>query len=461
MFERILIANRGEIAVRVIRACREMGIRTVAVYSQADEHALHVQMAENAICIGPPPASESYLKIANIISAAEVADVDAIHPGYGFLSENAHFAEVCESCKIAFIGPTPDNIRAMGDKAAARRTMKKAGVPVTPGSDGVVTSQDEALQVARRIGYPVVIKAVAGGGGKGMRVARNDVSLVQSFMTASAEAERAFGNAAVYLERYVENARHIEVQILADQHGNVIHLGERDCSIQRRHQKVIEEAPSPALTADVRKRIHRAAVRAAEYVKYRGAGTIEFLFDPDTDEFYFMEMNTRIQVEHPITEEITGVDLIKEQIRIAAQEKLSIGQRDIEPKGHAIEFRVNAEDPYRNFAPGPGAIEFVHFPGGRGVRVDSHIYCGYTVPPYYDSLLAKLIAVGATRAEAIATLSRALNEFTLHGIPTTAPLGQAVLSDSRFARGDYNTSFLDAFMQENFLIRQSGGGGEP
>ncbi|MCX7817622.1 MAG: acetyl-CoA carboxylase biotin carboxylase subunit [Kiritimatiellae bacterium] len=461
MFERVLIANRGEIAVRVIRACREMGIRTVAVYSQADEHALHVQMADTAICIGPPPASESYLKIANIISAAEVADVDAIHPGYGFLSENAHFAEICRSCNIAFIGPSPENIRAMGDKAAARRTMKKAGVPVTPGSEGVVTSQDEALQVARKIGYPVVIKAAAGGGGKGMRVARNDVSLAQSFMTASAEAERAFGNAAVYLERYVENARHIEVQILADHHGNVMHLGERDCSIQRRHQKVIEEAPSPALSPDVRKRIHRAAVRAAEFVKYRGAGTIEFLFDAETNEFYFMEMNPRIQVEHPITEEITGVDLIKQQILIAADEKLSLGRREIEPSGHAIEFRVNAEDPYRNFAPAPGVVEFVHFPGGRGVRVDSHIYSGYTVPPHYDSLLAKIIAVGATRAEAIATLSRALAEFTLEGLPTTAPLGQAVLGDSRFARGDYNTAFLESFMQESFLIRQSGSGGEP
>ncbi len=454
MFERVLIANRGEIAVRVIRACRELGIRTVAVYSQADEKSMHVQLADEAICIGPAPAKDSYLKISNIISAAEVADVDAIHPGYGFLSENAHFAEICQNCNIAFIGPSADNIRCMGDKAVARQTMKKAGVPVTPGSEGILSSKEEALEVAKKIGYPVLIKAAAGGGGKGMRVARNDVSLAQSFMTASSEAERAFANASVYIEKYVENARHIEVQVIADHHGNVVHLGERDCSIQRRHQKLLEEAPSPALAPDTRKKLHRIAVRAAEAVGYRNAGTIEFLYDANENEFYFMEMNTRIQVEHAVTEEVSGVDLVREQIRVAAGEKLSFSQRDIVMQGHAIEFRVNAEDPYRNFTPSPGRVEFLNFPGGRSVRVDSHVYNGCEISPHYDSMIAKIITRGRNRAEAIAVMSRALQEFTIEGVKTTVPVGLALLADARFVKGEYNTAFLENFMQDSFLINK-------
>ncbi|MBM4155058.1 MAG: acetyl-CoA carboxylase biotin carboxylase subunit [Lentisphaerae bacterium] len=454
MFERVLIANRGEIAVRVIRACRELGIRTVAVYSQADEKSMHVQLADEAICIGPAPTKESYLRISNIISAAEVADVDAIHPGYGFLSENAHFAEICQNCNIAFIGPSADNIRCMGDKAVARQTMKKAGIPVTPGSEGVLSGKEEALEVAKKIGYPVLIKAAAGGGGKGMRVARNDVSLAQSFMTASSEAERAFANASVYIEKYVENARHIEVQVIADHHGNVVHLGERDCSIQRRHQKLLEEAPSPALSADTRKRLHRIAVRAAEAVGYRNAGTIEFLYDANANEFYFMEMNTRIQVEHPVTEEVSGVDLVREQIRVASGEKLSFSQRDVIAQGHAIEFRVNAEDPYRNFTPSPGLVEFLNFPGGRSVRVDSHVYNGYEISPHYDSMIAKIVARGRNRAEAIAVMSRALQEFAIEGVKTTVPVGLALMADARFVKGEYNTAFLEDFMQGTFLINK-------
>ncbi|MBU1694578.1 MAG: acetyl-CoA carboxylase biotin carboxylase subunit [Verrucomicrobia bacterium] len=452
MFERILIANRGEIALRIIRACREMGIKTVAVHSEADESSMHVQMADESICIGPAPARDSYLKIANIISAAEVADVDAIHPGYGFLAENAHFAEICENCKITFIGPTAENIRRMGDKAKARETMKKAGVPVTPGSDGVVQNKEEALKIARGIGYPVLIKAVAGGGGKGMRIARNDVSLAQSFMTAASEAERAFGNAAVYLEKYVEKARHIEVQIIGDLFGNILHLGERDCSLQRRHQKLLEESPSPAITPDIRRKLTRAAVRGAEAVKYRNAGTIEFLFDVEANQFYFMEMNTRIQVEHPVTEEVTGVDLIKEQISVAAGNRLSVREKDLRFRGHAIEARINAENPYKNFTPSPGRISFVSMPGGPGVRVDSHVYAGYEINPHYDSMIAKIIVHGRTRQEAIAKMSRALSEFVIEGVSTTVPLCQAVLGDARFARGEYNTAFLESFMQEVFLI---------
>lgn len=452
MFERILIANRGEIAVRIIRACRELGVRTVAIYSKADAESLHVQLADEAICVGPATAADSYLKIANIISAAEVADVDAIHPGYGFMAENAHFAEICESCKITFIGPSPENIRTMGDKAVARETMQKASVPVTPGSDGVVRSKDEALKWARQMGYPVMIKAVAGGGGKGMRIAHNDVSLAQAFMTAGAEAERAFGNPGLYIEKYVENARHIEVQILADNYGNVVHLGERDCSIQRRHQKLVEESPSPALSKDVRKKLLRMAVKAAEAVKYRNAGTIEFLYDENTANFYFMEMNTRIQVEHPVTEMVTGVDIIKEQIRVAAGEKLSFKQAD--PAGHAIEVRINAENPEKGFTPSPGVIEWLHFPGGPGVRIDSHIYSGYRVPPNYDSMLGKIIVYGHNRAEAIARMKRALDELVIEGVMTTRQLGQAVMSDARFVQGCYNTHFLEQFMEEGFHIGQ-------
>lgn len=448
MFERVLIANRGEIALRIIRACKELGVRTVAVYSEADATSMHVQTADEAICIGPNSASDSYLKIANIISAAEIADVEAIHPGYGFLSENAHFAEICQNCRIAFIGPSPENIRTMGDKAVARETMMKAGVPVTPGSDGVLANKDEALKWAKKIGYPVLVKAAAGGGGKGMRAAHNDVSLVQAFMTASAEAERAFGYSGMYMEKYVEKARHIEMQILGDAHGNVVHLGERDCSLQRRHQKLVEEALSPALDDDTRKKLYRAAVKAAEAVGYRSAGTIEFLYDEKSREFYFMEMNTRIQVEHPISEEITGIDLIKEQIRVAAGEKLAFSQRDIKMNGHAIEFRVNAEDPYRNFTPSPGHVKRVHFPGGHGVRVDSHVYSGYDISPYYDSMVGKIIVKGANREEALARLYRALDEFRIEGVSTTVPLGLALLADARFVAGDYHTRFLEQFLEE-------------
>jgi acetyl-CoA carboxylase, biotin carboxylase subunit len=448
MFERILIANRGEIAIRVIRACREMGIKTVAVFSEADRDSLHVELADDAICIGPAASDQSYLKIANIISAAEIANVDAIHPGYGFLAENAHFAEICENCNIAFIGPRPDAIRRMGDKALARETMMKAGVPVTPGSEGVLESEEEVKKLAREIGYPVLIKAVAGGGGKGMRVAHNDVSLIQCFMTARAEAERAFGNPDVYLEKYVESARHIEVQVMGDCHGNVVHLGERDCSVQRRHQKLLEEAPSPAIDDAVRAELGEAAVRAAQAVDYNNAGTVEFLYDVKEARFYFMEMNTRIQVEHPVTEEVTGIDLIKEQLRVAAGEPLSVRQEDIRIEGHAIEFRVNAEDPRRNFTPSPGKIEIVHFPGGRGIRVESLVYCGYTISPYYDSMIAKIIARGKNRRETIDIMARALDEFHIEGVKTTAPLGHALMADPRFVRGDYTTSFLEQYMNE-------------
>jgi acetyl-CoA carboxylase biotin carboxylase subunit len=413
---------------------------------------MHVQLADIALCIGPASSTDSYLKIANLISAAEVADVDAIHPGYGFLAENAHFAEICANCNIHFIGPSGDNIRRMGDKAVARETMKKAGVPVTPGSEGVIHSQEEALELAQKMGYPVLIKAVAGGGGKGMRVARNDVSLAQGFMTASSEAERSFGNPAVYLEKYIEQARHVEVQVIGDHHGNVVHLGERDCSIQRRHQKLLEEAPCPVLAPDTRKKLGRAALRAADAVKYRSAGTVEFLYDEQTTSFYFMEMNTRIQVEHPVTEEVTGIDIIKEQIRVAAGEKLSFNQKDIQMRGHSIEFRVNAEDPARDFTPSPGRMEWVHFPGGHGVRVDSHVYSGCMISPHYDSMIAKLIVRGDDRLEAIARMSRALEEFLVEWPATTVPLGQALMLDARFVRGEYNTDFLDRFMEEGFSM---------
>lgn len=452
MIKRVLVANRGEIAVRIIRACRELGVKTVAVYSEADESSLHAQLADEAICIGPAPAAQSYLKIANIISAAEITDVDAIHPGYGFLSENAHFAEICQNCKIIFIGPSPDNINRMGDKAVARETALKAGVPVTPGSDGLVRNKEEALKWAEKVGYPVLLKATAGGGGKGMRHAHNDVSLVQAFMTASAEAERAFGNSGMYMEKFVESARHIEVQLIADHHGNVVHLGERDCSIQRRHQKLIEEAPSPILDPDTRKRIHRAAVKLAESVGYRNAGTVEFLYDAKTNDFYFMEMNTRIQVEHPVSEEITGIDLIKEQIRVASGERLSFTQKDVEFDGHSIEFRVNAENPYKNFTPSPGKVDWVHFPGGTGVRIDSHVYSGYEISPYYDSMIGKIIVHAPDRTQAIHRMTRALSEFMIEGPHTTVPLGIAVLLDSRFAQGDYTTKFLDEYLAEGTFV---------
>jgi len=445
MFEKILIANRGEIAVRIIRACREMGIKTLAVYSEADATSMHVQLADEAMCIGPAASAESYLKIDRIISAAEVGDVDAIHPGFGFLAENAHFAEICENCNIKFIGPRSSVIRMMGDKSVAKETARKAGVPIVPGSDGPVASEQDAVKLAKKIGYPVIIKAVAGGGGRGMRIAHNDVSLVKGFHTARTEAERAFGNPAVYIEKYIELPRHIEVQILGDQKGKVLHLFERECSIQRRHQKLIEECPSPALDENLRKHITKAAVRIAEKVEYTNAGTIEFLLDAKNN-FYFMEMNTRIQVEHPVTEAAVGVDIVKEQIRIAAGEPLSFEQRDVRIMRHAIECRVNAEDPANDFRPSPGKIEFYYCPGGHGVRVDSHCYAGYTIPPTYDSMIAKVIAFGHDRRTTIERMSRALSEFSIQGVKTTIPLQRAIMQDPDFRRGRYSTGFIDHFL---------------
>ncbi len=446
MFDKILIANRGEIAVRIIRACKELGIRTMAVYSQADANSLHVQLADEAVCIGSGPSSESYLKIDRIISAAEIGDVEAIHPGYGFLAENAHFAEVCENCNIKFIGPSSSAIRAMGDKVAARETMKKAGVPVVPGSDGPVNDEQEALKVAHKIGYPVIVKAAAGGGGRGMRVAHNDPALVKGYHTARTEAERAFSNPSVYIEKYIENPRHIEFQILADSKGHTIHLGERDCSIQRRHQKLIEESPSPVMTSDLRKKMGKAAIKAAEAVKYVNAGTVEFLFNEEKKEFYFIEMNTRVQVEHPVTEEVTGIDIIKEQLRIAAGEELGYDQKDVSFDRVAIECRINAEDPFNDFRPCPGKIEFIHVPGGHGVRVDKHVYSGYIIPPYYDSMISKLICYGKDRREALDRMVRALDEFMVRGVKTTIPLHQLILKDPNFRRGRYSTAFIERLM---------------
>ena len=442
MFNKILIANRGEIALRIIRACKEMGIKTVIAYSQADEDSLPVRLADQAVCIGTPPSTESYLLIERIISVAEICDVDAIHPGYGFLSENTHFAEICKSCNIAFIGPGPEQMRAMGDKANARATMRKAGVPVTPGSEGLIATEEEALKIAHQLKYPVIIKASAGGGGRGMRIAHNDASLLQGFHAASTEAERAFGNGEVYIEKYIANPRHIEVQILADSFGNVLHLGERDCSLQRRHQKLIEESPSPALTPALRKKMGEAAVKAAKAAKYVSAGTIEFLLG-DKGQFYFMEMNTRVQVEHPVTEMITGVDIIKEQIRIAAGEKLSLTQKNLVIRGHAIECRINAENPYNNFSPCPGQIKFYNPPGGPGVRIDSHAYNGYRIPPYYDSMIGKLIVYGDTRQEAIARCRRALSEFMIEGVSTTIPFEQFLLESREFIEGHYDTGYIE------------------
>ena len=445
MFDKILIANRGEIAVRIIRACKELGIRTLAVYSEADADSLHVQLADEAICIGKSPSTESYLKIDRIISAAEVGDVEAIHPGYGFLAENAHFAEVCEGCNIKFIGPPSSAIRAMGDKVAARETMRKAGVPVVPGSDGPVDTESNALKIARKIGYPVIMKAAGGGGGRGMRIAHNDPSLVKAFHTARSEAERAFANGAVYLERYIESPRHIEFQVLADRKGKVIHLGERDCSLQRRHQKLLEESPSPMLSSDLRKKMGKAAIKAAEAVGYVNAGTVEMLLDAD-GQFYFIEMNTRIQVEHPVTEEVTGIDIVKEQIRIAVGEELDYDQKDIEFKKCAIECRINAEDPFNSFQPCPGNIEFLITPGGHGVRVDTHVYAGYTIPPYYDSMIAKLICYGRDRRVAMDRMARALDEFIIRGVKTTVPLHKLILKDPNFRRGRYSTAFVERLL---------------
>jgi acetyl-CoA carboxylase, biotin carboxylase subunit len=445
MFDKILIANRGEIAVRIIRACKELGIRTLAVYSEVDADSLHVQLADEAICIGKAPSSESYLKIDRIISAAEVGDVEAIHPGYGFLAENAHFAEVCENCNIKFIGPPSAAIRAMGDKVTARETMRKAGVPIVPGSDGPIEKEDDAIKLARRIGYPVIVKAAGGGGGRGMRVAHNDPALIKGFHTARSEAERAFANSSVYIEKFIENPRHIEFQILADRKGKVIHLGERDCSLQRRHQKLLEESPSPALTSDLRKKMGKAAIKAAEAVDYVNAGTIEMLLD-EKGEFYFIEMNTRIQVEHPVTEEVTGIDIVKEQIRIAAGEELGYDQKDVVVQKHAIECRINAEDPFNNFQPSPGRIDFLCTPGGHGVRVDTHAYAGYVIPSNYDSMIAKLICYGQDRRVAMDRMGRALDEFLLRGIKTTIPLHKLILKDPNFRRGRYSTSFIERLL---------------
>ncbi len=447
MFSKILIANRGEIALRIIRACREMGIRTVAVYSEADKDSLHTRFADEAICIGKAQSSNSYLNIPAIISAAEITDVDAIHPGYGFLAENPHFAEICESCQITFIGPTPDNIRLMGDKMAARSNMQKAGLPIVPGTVTAVKNKEEALKTAKKIGYPVIIKAAAGGGGKGMRVAHNDISLISNLMTAQAEAEASFGNPSVYIEKYVEKPRHIEIQILSDKYGHVIHLGERDCSIQRRHQKLLEESPSSAVDSKLRKRLGELAVKGAKTINYVGAGTIEFLLDKNNN-FYFMEMNTRIQVEHPVTEMVTGIDLLKEQIRVANGQKLHFQQEDIQVRGAAIECRINAEDYENNFMPCPGKIEALHLPGGPGVRVDTHIYAGYQIPTYYDSLLGKLITYANNRQEAIRIMQRALHEFTVSPIKTTIPFHLRLLQNPLFLKGDISTHFVQEMLAE-------------
>ena len=445
MIRKILIANRGEIALRIVRACRELGIQTLAVYSEADEQSLHVQLADEAICIGPASGAESYLRADRILSAAEIADVDAIHPGYGFLSENAEFAEQCESCNITFIGPRADTIAKMGDKAIARETVAKAGVPIIPGSDGPIENEKEAIRVAQKIGFPVIIKAVAGGGGRGMRIAHNSVSFAKEFQSARLEATKAFGNGSLYVEKYLENPRHIEFQVLADKHGNAIHLGERDCSVQRRHQKVIEEAPSPFLDKNLRAKMGKAALKATSAANYVNAGTIEFLVDSKGN-FYFIEMNTRIQVEHAVTEEVTGVDLIKEQIQVASGNRLSLSQKDIVLSKHAIECRICAENPSRNFAPSPGTIGLYYAPGGHGVRVDSHVYGGYTVSPYYDSMICKLIAYGRTRKIALDRMYRALSEYIIRGIDTNIEFLKAVILDPGFRQGEATTSYVEEFL---------------
>jgi acetyl-CoA carboxylase biotin carboxylase subunit len=442
MFQKILVANRGEIAVRVIRACRELGIETVSVHSEADADALHVHLADEDVCIGPGPAVESYLNIPRIISAAEITNCDAIHPGYGFLSESAKFAEICATCGVTFIGPSPAAIRGVGDKSLARETMRGAGVPVIPGSDGPARSLEEARAAAETLGFPVLLKASAGGGGRGMRRVLLPEELETSYNAATSEAQSAFGNGELYLERLVLRPRHVEVQVLGDTHGQVVHLFERECSVQRRHQKLIEESPSPALDDAHRRALCEAGVRAAKVLEYVGAGTVEFLLDRD-GRFYFMEMNARIQVEHPVTEMLTGRDLVKEQIRVVAGRPLSFRQKDIEARGHAIECRVNAEDPSRDFAPCPGTVTHLHLPGGPGIRVDTHLFAGASIPPYYDSMVAKILAHGSTREEAIARMRRALNEFSLEGVKTTVPLLLEILHDGPFVTGDYDTSYLD------------------
>ncbi len=448
MFEKVLVANRGEIAVRVIRACRELNIRTVAVYSEADSNSMHAQLADDAICIGGAASADSYLRIDRIVGAAEISDVDAIHPGYGFLSENAHFAEVCENCNIRFIGPKSAAMNALEDKALSRELARKAGVPVPPGSEGVIETEQEALKIAKKIGYPVMIKAVAGGGGRGMRTAHHDISLVKGYHTARSEAEKSFGNSGVYIEKFIENPHHIEFQILGDSKGNIIHLGERDCSIQRRNQKLVEETPSPLLEGKhkkLRPQMGKAAIKIAQAAEYTNAGTVEFIVD-DKGKFYFLEVNKRIQVEHPITEEVTGIDLVKQQILVAMGEPLKLSQSDIKSTGHAIECRINAEDPWNDFRPSPGKIEMYYAPGGRGVRLDSHAYAGYTIPSQYDSMIAKLITYGTSRRDAMNKMNRALHEYIITGIKTTIPFKKAVLHDPEFCRGVYSTNFVDELL---------------
>jgi len=443
VFKKILIANRGEIALRIIRACKEMGIKTVAVHSTADENSLHVRFADESVCIGPPKSSDSYLNVPSIISAAEITDTEAIHPGYGFLAENASFAEICNSTGIRFIGPSPESIKLMGDKARARDTAQKAGVPVLPGSDGVVTEESSAIEIAREIGFPVIVKAAAGGGGKGMRVVMDEPEFANAFVMAQTEALAAFGNADVYIEKYILQPRHIEIQIIADEKGNSVHLGERECSIQRRHQKLLEEAPSVIVDEELRRKLGEMAIAIARTVKYRNAGTIEFLMD-EKGNYYFMEMNTRIQVEHPVTEMVTGIDLVKEQIRVAAGLPLSFTQKDVRIRGHSIECRINAEDPEK-FTPSPGTITAFNPPGGPGVRVETAAYTQYVIPPYYDSLIAKLIVHADTRGDAIRRMQRALGEFIIEGVKTTIPLQAKILDDPQFQKGDISTKFMERY----------------
>ncbi|MCM3704579.1 MULTISPECIES: acetyl-CoA carboxylase biotin carboxylase subunit [Cytobacillus] len=443
MIKKLLIANRGEIAVRIIRAAREMGIESVAVFSEADREALHVQLADEAYCIGPKASKDSYLNFTNIISVAKLTDCDAIHPGYGFLAENADFAELCRECNIIFVGPTPEAISKMGTKDIARETMKEAGVPIVPGSNGIIKDVEDAIQLAEKIEYPVIIKATAGGGGKGIRVARNEQELIKGITITQQEALTAFGNPGVYIEKYIEDFRHVEIQVLADNYGNTVHLGERDCSIQRRLQKLLEETPSPALDGETREEMGNAAVTAAKAVDYTGAGTIEFIYDYKNRKFYFMEMNTRIQVEHPVTEMVTGVDLIKEQIKVASGEKLNFTQSDVTFNGWSIECRINAENPEKNFMPSAGRINMYLPPGGLGVRVDSAAYPGYMIPPYYDSMIAKVITYGNTREEAISRMKRALSEFVVEGVHTTIPFHLKLLSHENFVEGQFNTKFLE------------------
>ncbi|WP_409270603.1 acetyl-CoA carboxylase biotin carboxylase subunit [Neobacillus sp. SCS-31] len=445
MIKKVLIANRGEIAVRIVRACRDMGIESVAVYSEADRESLHVQLADEAYCIGPTSSKESYLNFTNIISVAKLTGCDAIHPGYGFLAENAAFAELCRECNIIFIGPSPEAIHKMGTKDVARETMREAGVPIVPGSAGIIKDMDDAIEIAGQIGYPVIIKATAGGGGKGIRIARDEQDLIKGINITQQEAMTAFGNPGVYLEKFIEDFRHVEIQVLGDSHGNTIHLGERDCSIQRRLQKLLEETPSPALDSEMREEMGSAAVKAAKAVDYTGAGTVEFIYDYRDRKFYFMEMNTRIQVEHPVTEMVTGVDLIKEQIKVASGEKLGISQEEVTFTGWSIECRINAENPEKNFMPSAGKIKMYLPPGGIGVRVDSAAYPGYTIPPYYDSMIAKVITYGSTREEAIARMKRALSEFVIEGIHTTIPFHLRLLDHEKFVGGEFNTKFLELY----------------